>query len=182
MEPTSAPWLAPLIMGMLLVVTLVVLGFALRRGWRSHAGRIRMDRARRGERSARALLCRRGFSVDAEQAPGRLILSVDGAPSIHPVRADYLVSRGATRYVAEVKTGERAPSLDHPPTRRQLLEYRAAFDVDVVLLVDPEAGTIREVTLPMARRGASRALPFAMGVAVGLGLALGALALLAHPW
>ena len=32
--------------------------------------------------------------------------------------------------VAEVKTGRLAPRIDTPATRRQLLEYRLAFDVD----------------------------------------------------
>jgi hypothetical protein len=47
--------------------------------------------------------------------------------------------------VAEVKTGEVAPRLSTAATRRQLLEYRVAFDVDGVLLVCPERGTIQRV-------------------------------------
>ena len=70
---------------------------------------------------------------------------------IHPivVRADLLVSRGARRFVAEVKTGARAPRIETAATRRQLLEYAVAYDVDGVLLVDMEEHTISEVEFPM---------------------------------
>ena len=62
-------------------------------------------------------------------------------------RADLLVEarsrsgflRGQ-RFVAEVKTGERAIDPTHPATRRQLMEYLHVFEVDGVLLVDREAG------------------------------------------
>ena len=58
------------------------------------------------------------------------------------------------RLVAEVKTGEAAPSLATAATRRQLLEYHVAFAVDGVLLVCPERGAIHriEFSLPAARR------------------------------
>jgi hypothetical protein len=55
------------------------------------------------------------------------------------------------RYIAEVKTGRAAVRLDTAATRRQLLEYRVAFDVDGVLLVDAEAGEIRLVEFPLSR-------------------------------
>jgi len=64
------------------------------------------------------------------------------------LRADYLVERGGELLVAEVKTGEEAPSLETAATRRQLLEYHVAFAVDGVLLVSPEQGTIQRVAFP----------------------------------
>ena len=54
--------------------------------------------------------------------------------------------RAASRFVAEVKTGSRAPDPTLPATRRQLLEYTFVFGVDRVLLVDAQAGVIRTVT------------------------------------
>jgi hypothetical protein len=60
------------------------------------------------------------------------------------LRADYLVAREGRRYVA-VKTGRLAPRLSHAPTRRQLLEYGAAFDVQGVLLVDADAESVTHV-------------------------------------
>ncbi len=146
-------------------------GAALLRGARA---RSRMLRARRGEHAARGLLISLGFEVMDAQAPGSVVLQVDGERSVHAVRADYLVRRGGRTFVAEVKTGARAPSLDHAPTRRQLLEYRSAFAIDGILLVDPEARRVREVSFPDAR--GPRWPVFAWGLA--LGIAISALAAL----
>lgn len=52
------------------------------------------------------------------------------------LRADLLVRQGARRFVADVKTGAEAPKITTAATRRQLLEYRVAYAVDGVLLVD----------------------------------------------
>ncbi len=157
-----------------LLALVLLAALALVRGracWRSRRARSRMARAQAGERDARALLVRHGFDVLAEQARGSLVLRVDGARSEHAVRADYLVARGGRRFVAEVKTGALAPSLDHAPTRRQILEYCAAFDVDGALLVDPESGRVRHVVVPL--RGHPARWPWlALGLAaLALGLA-----------
>jgi hypothetical protein len=60
--------------------------------------------------------------------------------------------------VAEVKTGEAAPSLATAATRRQLLEYHVAFAADGVLLVCPERGAIHRIEFPIVfpLTGASR--------------------------
>ena len=68
------------------------------------------------------------------------------------IRADYVVFKDGARYVAEVKTGRTATRIDSAATRRQLLEYRHAFDVDGVLLVDADSGTIHSIGFePRAR-------------------------------
>jgi hypothetical protein len=134
-------WLFSLGVALALVLVIALVRRALSRA----RLRARFARARRGERDARRLLESSGYAIEGEQVEGALVLQVDGQPSHHAVRADYLVRRGPRRLVAEVKTGALAPSLDHAPTRRQLLEYCAAFDVDGALLVEPEAGRIREV-------------------------------------
>ncbi len=72
---------------------------------------------------------------------------IDGEPVEVGVRADLWVGLGERRYVAEVKTGGRAPDPTHPATRRQLLEYRVAFEPDGLLLVDAEEGRIILVEL-----------------------------------
>lgn len=155
---------------------LVPLALLRARGWlRSWRARARGRRAREGERTGRALLERRGFEIVAEQVPGAIVLRVDGRESVHDLRADFLVERGGRRFVAEVKTGALAPSLDHAPTRRQILEYCAAFEVDGALLVDAEAGRVREIALPIRlARGArpSWLLVLALGVALGVLLAV----------
>ena len=110
------------------------------------------------------------------QAPSRAIARQLAAG----LRADYLVARAGRRYIAEVKTGRLAPRLAHGPTRRQLLEYRAAFDVHGVILVDADLQTITHVEVDLfaersqrrPRRGAGTlalvaVVLFSMGVVVG---------------
>ena len=63
-------------------------------------------------------------------------------------RADLLVERDGRLYVADVKSGALATDPTLPATRRQLLEYLLAYEVDGALLVDMEARQIREVVFP----------------------------------
>jgi hypothetical protein len=158
-----ASWLALLLLGALIALRL--------RAWTgSIRMRRRMRRAIEGERSARGLLERAGFFVVGEQVRGVIVLRVDGAASEHALRADYLVSRGGRRFVVEVKTGALAPSLEHAPTRRQILEYCTAFDVDGALLVDADRGQVREIAVP---RRAAKVWPWiAIGLTAGLAIDL----------
>lgn len=117
------------------------------RRW-ARAGRRRQRRARRGERQAERLLRRAGFDILERQATAHWSLEVDGYDVPCQSRADLLVTRGRRSFVAEIKTGDVAPDPAHPPTRRQLLEYRLAFDVDGVILVDMEQRSVHEVRFP----------------------------------
>jgi hypothetical protein len=120
------------------------------RGWRgSWRARRRAARAGAGEQNAAALLRRAGFRIVARQARTRWAPIVDGEPVETELRADYLVEADGERLVAEVKTGDEAPSLATAATRRQLLEYHVAFAVDGVLLVCPERGAIHRVEFPL---------------------------------
>jgi len=91
--------------------------------------------------------------------------------------ADYLVEAGGKPWVAEVKTGDRALSLRHGPTRQQLLEYRHAFGVEGVLLVDAEAEQVQRIEFrePVHVPRSTHALAW-----LGAGLLLGVV--LAHYW
>ncbi|NOY89557.1 MAG: hypothetical protein GXP55_00005, partial [Deltaproteobacteria bacterium] len=120
----------------------------------SRRARKRLRKALRGERDAERLLEARGFVIEARQQRAELTLRVDGEQVSAGVRADLIVRRGDVRYVAEVKTGKLAPRVDHAATRRQLLEYALVFDVDGVLLVEPEADLVREVEFPALTRRA----------------------------
>jgi hypothetical protein len=138
----------------------------------------RIIRAQQGESRARELLEARGYAVIGAQFGCSYALSIDGQDLAITLRADYLVARDGVRYVAEVKTGTSAPFLRTPATRRQLLEYRMAFDVDGVLLVDAEAERIHVVRFPFPDRPTSERLsPFGW-IAVGAGVAL----LIATQW
>jgi hypothetical protein len=112
--------------------------------------RRRWSRARSVERQAARLLEELGYTVLGHQVETSYEVLVDGKATEILLRTDYLVSRGGRQFVAEVKSGQVAPRLDTAATRRQLLEYRVAFQVDGVLLVDGEAREVHEVTFPIS--------------------------------
>ncbi|MCX5748490.1 MAG: hypothetical protein NT062_39065 [Proteobacteria bacterium] len=118
---------------------------ALGRWRRSRRARRRGARAVRGEDRAMALLEDAGYAIVERQARITWAPLVDGEPQVIELRADYLVECDGELLVAEVKTGDQAPQLTTAATRRQLLEYSVAFDVDGVLLVSPECGTIQRI-------------------------------------
>lgn len=142
--------------GLLLVVVGVLVGVLVglwvARWLRGLASRTRNRVAQHGEGDAEAILARAGYRVVERQATARWSMSVDGEEVPVDVRVDLLVQRRGRRYVAEVKTGDRAPDPTHPPTRRQLLEYALVFDAREVLLVDVPAGNVRAIAFPTVTR------------------------------
>jgi hypothetical protein len=145
---------------------------------RARLRRALRERARRGaegELEAEPLLRRLGYRIEARQAVGTWTVHVGAEPREVQVRADFLVRRGSRLLAADVKTGRLAPRIESAATRRQLLEYRLAFEVDGVLLVDVENGQAQEVefTLPWQPppwdlRLIWLALGFGLGLAVSL--------------
>jgi len=140
------PWIVAALCAALVLVTLV--------GWWLAATRVRRHNGARqlvaqaGESLAEALLGEEGYEILDRQVTHRWAMHIDGEPHEVTCRADLLVSRDGLRYVAEVKTGARASDPRHPATRRQLLEYRLAFPVDGVLLVDMESERVLHVDFP----------------------------------
>jgi hypothetical protein len=124
---------------------------ATREESRRVAAAARTLRAAAGEQGASGLLGRAGYAVLGRQVHGSWTVHADGQAVTFGLRADYLVSLRGRRYIAEVKTGRLAPRLSHGPTRRQLLEYSAAFDVHGVILVDADAETITHVEIDYRR-------------------------------
>jgi len=158
---------------------LTVLGAALalraRRSWVRLGVSTRTRLALRAERDAERLLVEHGYRIEARQPRTRWELFVDGEPVGFDLRADLLLTRGGRRWIAEVKTGAHAPDLATPATRRQLVEYALAYDVDGVLLVDMEHGAVREVALGRRRpRGATAVAWLVFAVVSALVLALAA--------
>jgi hypothetical protein len=143
--------------------------------------RLRVSRARGadGEVRAEPLLRGLGYAIVARQAPVSYDVSVDGAWRAIELRADFVVERDGRRFVAEVKTGRLAPRLDTSATRRQLLEYRIAFDVVGVLLVDVDAGRVHavEFPLPVTRAAQPAGLAWLAWVCLGGALGFGAASL-----
>jgi len=142
--------------GALLIALLQAFVAVARRWLRRRRMSIRMVRAARGEARAAAWLEDQGYRVLGGQVVAEHAVQVDERTVTVALRADYLVTRHGARYVVEVKTGALAPRIETSATRRQMLEYRIAFDVDGVLLVDGETGKVHEVTFPSLDRLAPR--------------------------
>ena len=142
----SSDQLALLLLASLGLILAWMAYLALTRNSRRSKRRNRI--AQRGETAAERLLERHGYQILERQVQGEWTFHVDGEAVEARVRADLLVRRRGRVYVAEVKTGERAPDPTNPATRRQLLEYRYAFDPDGLLLVDMSSRRVREVAFP----------------------------------
>jgi hypothetical protein len=175
-----------------LVLAAIAIGFALvqtiRLWWVGASARWRLAaralHARDGEARADGLLARLGYEIVARQAFQPWTVRIDGAPLRVSLRADYVVTRAGRSFVAEVKTGREAPRVESAATRRQLLEYRLAFAVDGVLLVDVDAERVQEIEFALPGdatepAGARAARLRGMLVVLLIGVALGAAAAVA---
>ncbi len=141
--------IAATVAAVLVVVTL--LRAVAARGRRRTARR-RARVALAGEARAEALLADAGFAVLDRQVAHTWQIAVDDDVHEAALRCDFLVARDGQRWVAEVKTGDLAPSLTTAATRRQLLEYQVAYAAAGVALVDASAGTVREVRFALPRQ------------------------------
>lgn len=131
---------------------LLALGIWLGLGLARAAARRRMGRSRtmgrRGEEIAFRLLKRAGFQILEEQPSAQTYVSVDGQRHAFTLRGDALVSKQGRCFLVEIKSTSHSADLKHRDTRRQLLEYATAFDVEACLLVNAERETIQVVTFP----------------------------------
>ena len=103
---------------------------------------------KRAEQRALRLLRRSGYRIIDQQPVATVRVEVDGRSQSYQVRGDLLVRRKRRLYLAEIKGGAGVSSVAHRGTRRQLLEYACAFEVDGILLVDMHTGVVRSVTFP----------------------------------
>lgn len=145
----AAAWLPWIVLA---AVLLLVFGW-----WRAATatarGNARRGRlSRRAERQAESLLDRLGFVVQDRQVSATWPISVDGEVHDARLRADLVVTKGRRRYAAEVKSTSSVARPTEPSTRRQLLEYLLALDVDGVLLVDMARHRVLEIDFPELRR------------------------------
>jgi Holliday junction resolvase-like predicted endonuclease len=173
----SAGWLGIAAGALALVWLGARLADALRARQARRAGRFHNERGQRGEQAAEHLLKALGYRIAARQARGRYALEIDGDRGEVDLVADLLVERDGVRLVAEVKTGKWGRRVGQADTRRQLLEYQLAFDVNAVLLVDVETGRVREVRFPWSSIPAREPRTWPGGVRLALALLLVALSL-----
>ena len=132
------PLLIGLLSLLLLLVLLLAAALARSRARPGARSRARNAVAQQGEAEAERLLHRAGYRVVDRQAAFTSTLWVDGEAVEFGLRLDLVVERGGRHFVAEVKTGSRAPDPCFPATRRQLREYAALFPDHGLLLVDME--------------------------------------------
>ncbi len=86
-----------------------------------------------------------GFEVIDAQVEAVAHVEVDGERVECPVRADYLVRRGGTLGLVEVKSGVGVRSPAENETRRQLLEYWLAFGGLPLYHLDATSGSLSRV-------------------------------------
>jgi hypothetical protein len=139
----------------IILLSIAVVLLLLRGWWQAGKGHrravSRAARAGAGELAAEGLLESHGYTIIDRQVRCLWWIEVDGEEEEVELRADLLVERDGDRFIAEVKTGTRAPDPTFPQTRRQLLEYRLAFEPYGVLLVDMEEEEILSVDFPRAQ-------------------------------
>lgn len=133
---------------------LVLLAMAFRLGakvarWRAER-RIARNRAlgQGAERDAVRVLKRAGYAIETSQASGEAWVRVDGRDAHFTVRADFIARKAGRRFVVEVKSTEATATMANRDTRRQLLEYACAFQVDGALLVDGARSRVHEIVFP----------------------------------
>ncbi len=114
--------------------------------WADHRKRSKRGKlAHKAEKKAVYSLRRAGYEVLEKQPKTNWKVWDDGFPQQISVRADFLVSDGERTLIAEVKNSDQIAHIGYAPTRRQLLEYQIAYDVDGVLLVDQKNRQVHEI-------------------------------------
>ena len=133
-----------LILGTMVVLFLLWLGWRIRIVWKNLLFSLTRRRGKIGEKRAVRLLKKGGYSIIQSQVPLSGNIHIDNRPSSFNVRVDYLVEREGQKYLAEVKTGLAAQA-SNPATRRQLLEYATIGKTDKIVLVDSTLGTVKTI-------------------------------------
>ena len=146
---TEPLWVALAILCLLVLLTLVYRWGAWRTR-RHEQRRIAKNRTmgRQGEHVAVRILEDAGYRLLDDQISGKTRVEIDGRSASFTVRADFLVEREHQRFIAEAKSTEHTARLSNRDTRRQLLEYAHAFEVEGLLLINTDARTIHTVRFP----------------------------------
>jgi hypothetical protein len=126
----------------------------------------RVELSQISQEEAEALLKKKGFKILAKQKRADLITYIDGKPNLSFVQADFIVEKNGKKYVAEVKAGELVSDPTEPSTRRQLLEYKFAYKLDGVLLVDMIGKSIHLIDFEYPTYGEERIFKLILGALV----------------
>lgn len=141
-----------------IIITIIVgllfmalLRFFLLEKWRMRRQKKAMRRGNRLEKEAARFLRSKGFNVLKSQYEIEYTIWEDGADKFIRITPDYLVEKNGREYIVEVKSGKQAPGIGYAPTRRQLLEYVVASDVDGVFLLDMEQQVLKKVEFELTK-------------------------------
>ncbi|MDI6731790.1 MAG: hypothetical protein QME05_04350 [Candidatus Margulisbacteria bacterium] len=121
-----------------------------------------------------SLLFKAGYTIVTKQPKATIITEIDGKEHLGTLEADYLVAKEKRQYVVFIKTSQGTSDPLEPVFRRRLVELQTAFGTEALLLVDPEAGEVEEISFrfPRERRidGLFRLLIAVFIVAVVIGI------------
>ncbi|MFC1559649.1 hypothetical protein ACFLZ2_00520 [Candidatus Margulisiibacteriota bacterium] len=126
------------------------------------------------QEEAEDLLKKHNFKIVDKQRRADIITFVDGKPNLSFVQADYIVEKRGKYYVAEVKAGESVASPRDPATRRQLLEYKFAYQPDGLILVDMIERRLHLIDFYLPEKGEDKFIKIIIAVMV-VGVLLGLL-------
>jgi hypothetical protein len=130
------------------IIGLIIGGFLFYRIYKAfkiYTFKKRMKKGRKAEKSAIKLLMQEGYKIISTQKSVPVITYIDGKPYKNYVKADFIVRKGLKKYVAEIKTGDKAPQANNAATRRQLLEYYLAYKPTGIILVDMNERRIKTI-------------------------------------
>lgn len=128
----------------LLILFLLYLGWKIRKIYKSFIFFLYKRKGKKAEIKAINLLKKNGYLIVKEQPTANGILYENNKQISFSVRADLLVSKKDTLYVAEIKSGQAA-FIQEINTRRQLLEYSKLFNSNKLILIDTNQNKIKEI-------------------------------------
>lgn len=124
---------------------LVILYFLINKIFEKIKRYLKIRHGLNGELKAKKFMEQNGYKVLEYQPEISYEILIDDESHIFKLKPDYIVSKNGKIFVAEVKTGDYAPSVFSKDTRRQLLEYYIASNYDGVILVNMEERIIQNI-------------------------------------
>tara|TARA_E500000178_G_scaffold296661_1_gene302986 strand:- start:77 stop:517 length:441 start_codon:yes stop_codon:yes gene_type:complete len=128
----------------LAIILFLYLGWKIRKIYKNFIFYLNKRKGIRAEKIAIKILKNNGYKIIKQQPRIKGSLYENDKKILFFVRADLLVSKENTIYVAEVKSG-KAASINEIATRRQLLEYSKIFNSNIIILIDTKQNKIKKI-------------------------------------
>lgn len=140
-----------IIISLFILITIVVTIYSIK-NLNKYKIKKRFKTGRIGEEKAKDYLIKHGFKILEEQLSLFASMWINGVKHEYEVRIDYLVKKGNTKSIVEVKTGEKAVDPLNSSTRRQLFEYINLYDADNMYLFDADSNKLKEIFFKQKQR------------------------------